>query len=44
VGPVEIWVEERSWEKIEKLLQKSTNGNDKGENEEKRMEELLGEK
>jgi hypothetical protein len=35
---------EKELGKIEKLLQKSTNGNVKGQNEERRMEELLGEK
>jgi hypothetical protein len=38
VGLVETWVEERSWEKIEK----NTNGNVKGQNEEKKRKSCRG--
>jgi hypothetical protein len=38
VGLVETWVEERSWEKIEK----NTNGNVKGQNEERKRKSCWG--
>jgi hypothetical protein len=43
VGLVETWIEERSWEKIEKLLLKEyNNGNVKGQNKDRKRKSYRG--